>query len=188
VSLAALSLVLGKTLVYPRDLTMPLDERDYAWLGRSGKDKELARILGALNEDAMGTSYPGRQDARRYETLLTKLNKGTADPLRGDDFYQDVASPSSRPTYPEFICVPYPRRSPEGVVPEMPEAAVLVVSVKAPEPPREERATSAGQQQDASTPERVAMLETLGELVGTILVSASALGKPKGVWDTRLRV
>jgi hypothetical protein len=32
------------------------------------------------------------------------------------------------------------------------------------------------------------MLETLGELVGTILVSASALGKPKGVWDTRLRV
>ena len=191
VSLAALSLVLGKTLVYRRDLAMPLDEGDYAWLGRSGKDKELARILGALNEEAMGTSYPGRQDARRYEALLTKLNKGTADPLRGDDFYQNVTPPGSRPTYPEFICVPYPRRSPEGVVPEMPEVAVLVVSVRAPEKineVREEPLPSAGQQNGVFTPERVAMLETLGELVGTILVSASALGKPKGVWDTRLRV
>jgi DNA repair exonuclease SbcCD nuclease subunit len=186
VSLAALSLVLGKTLTYPRALKMLWDERDDEWFRRSRKDRQLVRILEELVEEARGASYPGPAVVEQYEALLAKLTQEKAAPLSGADFYHEAP-----PSYPEFICVPYPQRSPEGVEPEMPEVAVLVVSVRAPEKindVREEPLTSDGQQNGVFTPERVAMLETLGELVGTILVSASALGKPKGVWDTRLRV
>jgi len=186
VSLAALSLVLGKTLTYPRALKMLWDERDDEWFRRSRKDRQLVRILEELVEEARGASYPGPAVVGQYEALLAKLTQEKAAPLSGADFYHEAP-----PSYPEFICVPYPQRSPEGVVPEMPEVAVLVVSVRAPEKTnevREEPLTSDGQQNGVFTPERVAMLESLGELVGTILVSASALGKPKGVWDTRLRV
>jgi hypothetical protein len=188
-SLAALSLVLGKTLIYPGDLAATLGEQDYEWLRRSGKDRELTRVLEARVAETRGTSYPGPEGARQYEALLAKLVEGQGDPLRVEDFYRDATSTGSGQTYPEFICVPYPQRSPAQVVPDMPEVAVLVVSVRAPDKPEGEqdrRVAPAGQQKNTFTPERVGMLETLAELAGMILVSSSALAKPKGVWDARL--
>jgi predicted phosphodiesterase/GAF domain-containing protein len=186
ISLAALSLVLGKTLVYPRALTAPLDNSDYEWLRRSSKDKELVRILEALIQETLPTSYPGPQEAQRVQALLTKLTQGLAQPLVGADFYRDAPLQDVLQTYPEFICVPFPKRSPAGVVPDVPEVAVLVVSAKMPERTGDDRAPADARTEQVFTPERVAMLESLAELIGMILINSSALGKPKGVWDERL--
>src|SRR5262249_3220212 len=150
--------VLGRTLIYPRDLTMSLEERDYEWLGRSGKDRELIRILGALQEEAMGQSYPRQQDSGLYHAIHTKLTRGIADRLRGEDFYREAPSSSSGQTYPDFICIPYPKRPSAGAVPELPEVAVLVVSARAPDTladERDEREASAGQRSEVFSRERV---------------------------------
>jgi hypothetical protein len=196
VSFAALSLLLGRTLIFPRDLGLRFDERDYMWLRRSGKDRELVTHLEALSREPPPTGYPGAEEAQRYKALLTKLARGMAEdrqaePLTGADFYREVPLQNAHQTYPVFICVPYPRQASEGGVPEMPEVAVLVVSLKASEESSEEnlaeRATPDTVEKKASTPEHIGMLESLTELVGTILVSSSAVGKPRGVWDDRLR-
>lgn len=196
VSFAALSLLLGRTLVFPRDLGLRFDERDYMWLRRSGKDRELVRNLEALIREPPATGYPGAEEAQRYQALLTKLTRGMAEdrqaePLVGADFYREVPQQHAHQTYPVFICVPYPRQASEGGVPEVPEVAVLVVSLKAPEENSqenpEEHATPDAVEKKAATPEHIGMLESLTELVGTILVTSSAVGKPRGLWDDRLR-
>jgi 3',5'-cyclic AMP phosphodiesterase CpdA len=186
ISLAALSLVLGKTLIYPQALTVPLDEGDYEWLRRSGKDRDLVRVLEAVIEETLSTSYPGPQEAQRVKDLLTKLTQGVAQPLSGKDFYREASPRGALHTYPHFICVPFPQRSPAAVVPDVPEVAVLVVSAKMPDRMGDDRAPTDARTEQVFTPERVAMLESLAELIGVILINSSALGKPKGVWDERL--
>ncbi len=206
VSLAALSLVLGRTLIYPRDLGVRLDERDYMWLRRSGKDKELVRSLEALIREPPPTGYSAPEEEQRYKSLLTKLNQGMvenvkaeevksedarAEPLTGADFYFAAPQQGSHRTYPVFICVPYPQQRPAGVVPEVSEVGVLVVSVRASEENTEEglaeRATPNTIETRASMPENIGMLESLTELIGMMLVSSSAVGKPRGMWDDRFR-
>jgi 3',5'-cyclic AMP phosphodiesterase CpdA len=181
-SLAALSLVLGRTLIYPAALQETLKEDDYGWLARSGKDQNLDKILQDLTRNA------AREDALRYEHLRDRLNKGMSDPLPMKAFYREVPE-RTPPTYPSFICLPFPQRALEGMLPEKLEVAVLVVSVRAPERDTEARAqrgAAAPDAQEIFTPERTGMLETLAELTGQILLSSSALHKPKGVWDGRL--
>ncbi len=194
VSLAALSLVLGKTLSYPEALDEPLDDQDYEWLRRSRRDRDLDRVLEALVQETLTTSYPGPEEAKRYDELRTKLarwmeDRVRADPLSGKDFYQVAPQQSSHQMYPNFICVPFPQRAPEGVPAEMPEVAVLVVSVNASEEVEQGKlAKPDATPEKIFTPERIGMLESLAELTGMILIASSALGKPKGVWDERFRV
>ena len=189
-SLAALALVLGRTLVYPDDLDARLDERDYQWLRRSGKDRELGRILEALIREPPPTGSPAPEAAQRYQALLTKLNQGMADdgrayPLTGMDFAYDAPGAGARPAQPVVIHVPYPQRPPEGNGPDVPEVAVLVVSARAPDEHPETQTAQPAEQ--AASPERRGMLASLAQLIGMILISSSAIGKPRGVWDDRIK-
>ena len=196
VSLAALSLVLGRTLSFPKALDEHLDERDHQWLRRTGRDRELDKTLEALFEQTLGSSYPGLEGAQRYDDLRNKLARWLDDPARADviygrDFYQDTPQQGAHQTYPYFICVPFPQRPQGAIPPEISEVAVLVVSVKAAEErgkEREEGAKSQVTPDETFAAERIGMLESLAELTGTILIASSALNKPKGVWDDRFRV
>jgi hypothetical protein len=215
VSLAALSLILGlpviygseKPTIYRRDLKAPLaenllNEKDYEWLRRSGKDRLVVKILEALIDEARGSSYPGLEGVQQYETLLAKLTQGmaatpaqlaqgTAARLEAADFYHE-ALPSADQTRQVFICVPFPQRSPAGVVPELPEVATLVVTVNPPPDTVRTDGRALTPAADGSAPAvftdlRIGMLETLAELIGTMLIASSALDMPRGVWDERFR-
>lgn len=195
-SLAALALVLGRTIVFPDDVTKRLTPEDYRWIRQSKKDQELINALEALVREPPPTGLPAQEEAQRYQALLTKLklsmaDDGHTDPLTGKDFYREMPVQTERPTYPVFICLPYPKRPPEGVGAALPEVAVLVVSV--PSARESLAATAQGGtaakaiEGEAISKERIAMLESLTQLIGTILISSSAAGRPKGVWDDRLK-
>jgi predicted phosphodiesterase len=182
-SLAALSLVLGRTLVYPAILKETLTNEDYEWLTRSGKNQELERILDELVRD------PGPEGAKRYQDLRDKLKQGPSDPLHGAAFYRQGSHQGTQQTYQDFICVPYPRRTPAGMLPEKLEVAVLAVSVRAPELAAQGGgipAPAGGQKPPIFSEARINLLENLTELAGLILISSSAVRKPRGIWEDRL--
>ncbi len=129
----------------------------------------------------------------RYKALLGKLNgwlaNSTSAAPTGGDFYRTAPGQGAPQKYPEFICVPFPQRSSTGALPQFPEVAVLVVSVKAPDATGDAGARQPAQsvkQPSSFTSERVDMLESLAELIGTMLITSSALGKPRGLWDNRV--
>jgi hypothetical protein len=188
-SVAGWSLVLGRTLIYPpvQDGTMRRD--DYEWLRRSGKDRELIKILEALNTQTPAASYSGSQEAGRFDGLLNKLTKisqGEEPALSVEDVYQKAPEGSPLTTYRNFICVPFPQR-PGSVIPQVPEIAVLNVGVRAPQKPDERGSRPGADRATIFTEETVSMLETLVELIGMFLITSSALDKPQGVWDDRFR-
>jgi hypothetical protein len=186
-SVAAWSLVLGRTLIYPPVQDGTMNHEDYEWLRRSGKDQELIKILEALNTQAPAASYSGPLEARRYDDLLNKLKKisqGEEPALSLEDVYQKAPVGSPPTTYRDFICIPFPQR-PGGVIPQVPEIGVLNVGVRVPQKPDEGRARPDADRATIFTEETISMLETLVELIGMILITSSALGKPPGVWDDR---
>jgi 3',5'-cyclic AMP phosphodiesterase CpdA len=188
-SIAAWSLVLGRTLVFPRITQETLTPEDYDWLKRSGKVPELIKILEGLQGQASARSYPASEEARRYEVLhdqLVALRDSEEADLHGSTFYQDPPRDGSPRTYPYFVCVPFPLRQQTGGFPsELHETAVLDVGVRIPEGTLEVRKPA---HESPFTDERLRMLESLSELIGMILTTSSALGKPRGVWEDRFRV
>jgi hypothetical protein len=191
-SVAAWSLVLGRTLHYPRVTREALTPEDYDWLKRSGKVPELLGILEALQGHMGGRSWPASEEARRYEVLHTKLavlRDADATDLTGADFYQESPRDGSAPGYPYFVCIPFPlRERGGGYPPELLEAAVLDIGVRILERTGDTYEPANDPAVQIFTSERLRMLEFLAELVGVILTTSSALGKPKGMWDDRFRV
>lgn len=192
-SIAAWSLVLGRTLDFPRIITENLTADDHDWLKRSEKVPELLRALEALQEQAGARSYPAHEMAQRYGLLhdkLTAMRDSREAELHGTDIYQQPPIGTPHTTYPYFACVPFPLRPPAGGFrPDLPEIAVLDVGVRVPERPAEKQDESGVETPvQVFTPQRIRMLETLTELIGTILMTSSALGKPKGIWEDRFRV
>jgi hypothetical protein len=188
-SVAGWALVLGRNLIYSRVPAGMMNLKDYEWLRSSGKDQKLIKILEALNTQTPAASYSGPQEARRYDDLLNKLkeiSQGKNPALSVDDVYQKAPEGSPPTTYPDFICIPFPKR-PGGVLPQIPEIAVLDIGVRVPQKPDEGRARPDADGASIFTEERVSMLETLVELIGMILITSGALGKPQGVWDERFR-
>jgi 3',5'-cyclic AMP phosphodiesterase CpdA len=192
-SIAAWSLVLGRTLAYPRIIAENVTEEDQDWLKRSEKVPELLKVLETLQQQAGTRSYPAHEMALRYEMLHSKLSAlrdaGKTD-LHGNDIYQQPPTNTAPMPYPYFICVPFPLRpSTGGFRPDLPEIAVLDVGVRVPERPTDQRDESRDKAPvEVFTLERVRMLESLTELIGVILMTSSALGKPKGIWEDRFRV
>lgn len=188
-SVAGWSLLLGRTLIYPPVRGGRLSHEDYEWLRRTGKDQYLAKILQSLIAETPSASLPGQREARRYEDLLRKLNEisqGKEPALSVEDVYQPAPEGSARTTYRTFICIPFPGRL-GGVDRQVPEVAVLDVGVGVPEKPEEGHARSDPDPATIFTEETVRMLESLVELTGMILITSSALDKPKGIWDEKFR-
>ena len=101
----------------------------------------------------------------------------------GDDNDPDLAP---APKYSNFICVPYPLRSSGGAPTALPEIAVLDIGVRLVEQPDfQDSATMSVIPFNPFTKERIEMLEALTEFIGVMLVSADALGKPRGIWEPR---
>lgn len=185
---AAWSLALGRTLIYPGVVTTHTTTEDHEWLRRTNKFPELLDALSGLMREAFEKSYPGAEVAKRYETLHTNLtaiqSKGEAV-ITGKDIYQTAPDGSPPGSYPGFICVPFPMRPSGGALPALPEIVVLDVGVRQVERPDGAREMAPEKAMEPFTPERVEMLETLTELIGMMLTTSSALGKPRGVWDDR---
>lgn len=190
-SVAAWALILGRTLIYPAIKRQGTNVEDHEWLRRTGKIEPLLSVLDTLVKNASGQNY-GREASDRYRTLHTNLEAisgaatGTSDGMiAGEQIYQPAASGSPPESYPYFVCVPYPMRPSSGGPPALPEIMVLDVSVRPIEQIDGEQITGNSGATDPLTEERVAMLETLAEVIGTMLTTASALGRPRGVWDNR---
>ena len=190
-SVAAWSLALGRTLIYPAILTDVTTPGDHEWLRRSGKIKTLMPLLQELREEASRTNAD--DEVKRYETLYTNLDAikvGTAGAsnvgILGSNLYQKGPEGGPASTYSTFACVPYPLRPAGGALPTLPEIAVLDIAVGTLELPDPE---------DTSpipigpflpfTQERVEMLEAVVDFIGMMLTSADALGRPPGVWNER---
>ena len=188
-SVAAWSLILGRSLTFPQLLSETTTQPDLDWLQRSGKIQGLCDVLTSLRDSAREKSYPANQLLPRYDelhTTLTTIGSGGKGEIRGAQMYQQAPNGSPPGSYPYFICIPYPQRPPGGALPTLPEVAVLDIGVlPMPHP--------VGQRQPAPevtpfTAERLAMLNTVTELIGLVLTTSSAIGKPPGVWDNRPRV
>jgi hypothetical protein len=190
-SVAAWALVLGRTLKFPDIKEETTRAEDHEWLRRNKKFKELWDALGALREDAVVAN--STEAAERYLALQTTLdaiskasNGQSGVTVPGKDIYQSAPGGSPPSSFPAFICVPYPMRPPGGSLPENPEIAVLDVGVRPVENPDfEDSSLSSVVPFNPFTDERVEMLETLTELIGVMLVTSDALGKPRGIWYDR---
>lgn len=191
-SVAAWALILGRTLIYPAIKSQSTDAEDHEWLRRTGKFEPVLSALKALMQEAAAKSYPGKEALDRYQTLHTNLEAirgaipGASDArIAGEHIYQPAPSGSPPQGYPYFICVPYPMRLRGGAQPELPETMALDVAVRLAGPPDGQRASQDSGSTDPFTQERVEMMEMLAELIGLMLTTASALGRPRGVWDDR---
>jgi predicted phosphodiesterase len=190
-SIAAWSLVLGRTLIYPDVLNESTTALDHDWLRRTNKLSKLLPSLEALTSHAAEMSYPGIQAAARYSNLHSMLKNmdepgagADATGVAGNEIFQPASSGNGAPSYPTFICVPYPMR-PSGGSSNLPEIAVLDISVRQRPPSGRQRADAEAPSEPFTT-ERIEMLETLAELVGMMLTTADALDRPRGIWDDRL--
>lgn len=215
-SIAAWSLILGRTLTFPAIQAQELSLDDIYWLINSGKRTEVQGHLERLQQHWMGASYP-RVDTEPLRRLASKLTMVESGVVHGRDLYQVAPTTSGPSAYPQFVCVPYPPR-PSGNVTPLPEVAILDIGVRAVsgqalteqaeslELVRErERLDPLAQDARAAekpaqpekaqrewytptfTQERLRMLESLMEYIGAILITSSALERPKGVWDSRFR-
>lgn len=193
-SVAAWSLVLGRTLMYPRILEdspaeSDLRMADQDWLRRSDKIPALREALEQLMAEAAGKSNPGPGGAERYEGLSKKLiaigDSGEAV-ITGKDIYQEAPGSGQSKSFPSFICVPYPMRSAGGALPSLPEIVALDIGVR-PMARHTGHNQPATPEEEPFTPERRDMLESLTELIGLVLTASSALNKPRGMWDDRTR-
>ncbi len=102
-SLAGLSLLLRRTVKYPKELDTSLTDDDDQWLKRSGRDIKLIEVLKKLLEETLATSYPGPQEAERVQVVLDKFSQGAAQQLMVRDFYRQPTSSSvSRPIPSSF--------------------------------------------------------------------------------------
>ena len=186
-SVAAWALILGRTLIYPAIKGQSTDAEDHEWLRHTNKIEPLLSLLNELTDEALGRSY-GREASDRYQTLHSDLEAirgaatGTSGAIVGEHIYQPAPIGSPPESYPYFACVPYPIRSSGGALPEI---MVLDVSARQMDPSDGQQVTGNVGETNLFTDERVAMLETLAEVIGTILMTASALGRPPGVWDDR---
>jgi hypothetical protein len=188
-SLAALSLLLGRSIAYPRKADMPLGPEDYRWLRQSQKDGRLLKNLEDLARNPPPTGDVVGKGSDHYSSLRANLAAALAEqpkqPVTEKDFYRKARSAS--PTYPAFICLPYPRRRWTGGVAQVPEIAVLNVSVRAPHG-KSDDALSTGVTpeqlaEQAFTPDNISMLESLADLVGTMLVDCAAMQMVTPIWQ-----
>lgn len=187
-SVASWALILGRTLMYPAIKSQSTDVEDHEWLRRTGKFDPILSALKALMQEAAAKSYPGKEALDRYQTLYTNLEaiRGAGDAkIAGEHIYQPTPGGGPSLGYPNFICVPYPLRPRSGAPPALPETMVLDVAVRRADQLDGHRAARDFGSADPFTRARVEMLETLAELIGMMLTSASALGRPRGVWDER---
>jgi len=191
-SVASWALILGRTLMYPAIKSQSTDVEDHEWLRRTGKFDPILSALKALMQDAAAKSYPGKEALDRYQTLHTNLEAirgatvGASDArIAGEHIYQPTPGGSPSLGYPNFICVPYPMRPRSGAPPALPETMVLDIAVRRADQLDGHRATRDFGSADPFTRARVEMLETLAELIGMMLTTSSALGRPRGVWDDR---
>lgn len=194
-SVAAWALILGRTLKYPEIKSQVTEGADHEWLRRTAKFEPLLAALKSLMQEGAARSYPGKDALDRYQTLYTTIeairgatSEANEAKIAGKYIYQLAPSGSPAQSYPHFICVPYPRRPGGGAPPALPETAVLDVGVRRVELPDGQGTTPDSATADPFTSERVEMLETLMELIGLMLTTSSALGKPRGVWDDRGRI
>lgn len=196
-SVAAWALILGRTLIYPaitkESTDKSIDVKDHEWLRHTNKIEPLLSFLKELTDEALGRSY-GREASVRYRSLHADLEaiRGAATStsggaIVGEHIYQPEPIGSPPENHPHFACVPYPMRLNGGTPKALPEIMVLDVSVRPMDQSEGQQITGNSGDTDPFTDERVAMLETLAELIGTILVTASAFGRPPGVWDDRFR-
>jgi hypothetical protein len=186
-SVAAWSLVLGRSLIYPDiDQTFTGPE-DHEWLRATSKLAPLRLALVALSEELFARSVPNEQMRKQYENLITSIKQLESNSdnaaIAGADMYQNSSDGGREHSYSCFICVPYPRRPRGGALPSLPETMVLDVGVRYNEKANANKIHTA----EIFTDERVAMLESIAELIGMMLTTANALGKPRGLWDARVR-
>lgn len=186
-SVAAWSIVLGRTLHFPDILKFRTDNSDHEWLRSTNKLAPLRQALEALKQELFARSAPNDSMRRQYDNLintLKQLESGSKTVfISGSDIFQNSLDGGERRTYPEFICVPYPLRPRGGAMPTLPETMALDVGVRRigiPTPGQ-------GEQESIFTADRTAMLESIAELIGMMLTTANALGKPRGLWDPRTR-
>lgn len=182
---AAWALILGKTLIYPGVKSIKTDESDHDWLRRRDTIPTLLGALGALTADALAKSYPGADEIQRYELLhnkLTTISSSGQTTILGKDICQPALTGNRSSDYPGIAYVPYPLRSSGGAPRKLPEIAVLEVGVRQKTQPGVARDLSETVAMEPFTDERVAMLETITELIGMMLMTSSALGKPRGSW------
>ncbi len=187
-SVAAWSLVLGRTLIYPQLNDTNTDSDDHDWLRRSEKIPDLLKALELLTQDEFAKSYSESEAVKRYQTLhsnLTTISANGESTITGQSMYQ-TAPGDSPGNFPSFICVPYPRRSSGGALPGIPEVAALDIGVRPLAQPGGQRSSEVAEE-NPFTLERIDMLECLTELIGMVLTTSSALGKPRGMWDDRTR-
>lgn len=182
-SVAAWALILGRSLISPAIATQELTEQDYDWLRRSGRATDVQEALKLLIEKTIQESLPDTKALDRYAALQGKLERLDGPRLRGADFYQASSRSSEQGVPSTFISVPIPLRPVSDARPIIPEIGVLDVRVYGRRPNAE---LPAGNEPDIPfTAERVEMLESLSEVITTILCTSSALGKPRGVWEDR---
>ncbi len=186
-SVAAWSLVLGRSLIYPDVEQIFTGLEDHEWLRATNKLAPLRQALEALNEELFARSVPNDQMRKQYESLIEAIKQLEANSknaaIAGSDMYQNSSDSGRDHTYSCFICVPYPRRPRGGALPSLPETMVLDVGVRSNEKTNANTINTA----EIFTEERVAMLESIAELIGMMLTTANALGKPRGLWDARVR-
>lgn len=196
-SVAAWSLALGRTLIYPNITRERTSETDHEWLRTTEKIHGLEQALVALSQEAAARSSPDLDAMKRYESLkaaLTKINNKTKDAaIEGTDIFQASPAEEASRTFPAFICVPFPTRPRGGALHTLPETMVLDVGIRPiaspnTQPRGAQPPTTQPLAEAAFTTERIEMLELLAEMIGMMLTSASALGRPRGVWDDRTRL
>jgi calcineurin-like phosphoesterase family protein len=189
-SVAAWSLILGRRLIYPAIESQGTDEEDHEWLRRAGKFEPVLSVLKALMQEAASASNPGKEAFERYNALHTDLEaiRGAIPGARvaGKHIYQPAPVGNQPQGYPYFICVPYPLRVIGGALSDLPETMALDVAVRrAQQPDGQQTTQDTGSIDNPFTQERIEMLEMLAESIGLMLTIASALGRPRGVWDKR---
>ncbi len=182
-SIAAWALILGRSLISPDIVHEELKEHDYDWLRRSGRAKDAQDTLRQLIEKTMRESLPDTKALDRYAALQAKLERLDGPPLRGLDFFQESSSRSQQDSPSRFISVPIPLRPVSEARPILPEIGVLDVRVYGRRQNAEQPVTA--EAENVFTADRVEMLESLSEVIATILCTSSALGKPRGIWEER---
>lgn len=193
-SIAAWSLVLGVEMIYS-DLDRaafekkPTTAEDHEWLRRSNKIKDLLLALEALEKEATNTNAV--EEGKRYKKLHDTLEEIKGGPtnfpdakILGETMFRNGTGKSPLRGWPTFICLPYPTRPEGGAPPKLPEIAVLEVGVRPVESPDPDDTSPmpAGLFRPF-TPNRIAMLEVVTDLIGMMLITGDALGRPPGIWN-----
>lgn len=186
-SVAAWSLVLGRSLIYPDIEQATTGPEDHEWLRATNKLAPLRQALEALNQELFARSMPNEQMRKQYESLIGAIKQLESNSdnaaIAGADMYQNSSDSGREHSYSCFICVPYPMRPRGGALPSLPETMVLDIGVRSNEKANADKINTA----EIFTDERKAMLESIAELIGMMLTTANALGKPRGLWDARVR-